>query len=124
MQADRKLFRLNDAWSQARATEPRLSFPLNYTLIDGFPKFQQLVLSGSLIFQNFDNKCDRRIPSVCIVHTVPSRFTGPFASSPGLQGCSGVGTRGTGVPVPFFAVGTRSQTFLYQEIVEYAKIQK
>jgi len=30
-----------------------------------------------------------------------------------LQGCSGVGTRGNGVAVPFFGVRTRSHTFLH-----------
>jgi len=29
------------------------------------------------------------------------------------KGCSGVGTRGNGVPTPPFGVGTRSHTFLH-----------
>ena len=29
------------------------------------------------------------------------------------QGCSGMGTRGNGVPTPLFGVGTRSHTFLH-----------
>ena len=40
-----------------------------------------------------------------------------------IQGCSGAGTRGNGVPIPFLAAGTRSQTFLYLEIEEYVKMK-
>ena len=40
------------------------------------------------------------------------------------QGCSGAGIHWNGIPIPFFAVGMRSQTFLFQKIDEYEKMQK